>query len=301
MTIRDRIAASSPTLSFELYPPRTPESQEALGDTIGRLSESGPDFMSVTYGASGSTRESSREVVRRLVREYSIPPLAHLTCVSASRMEIARTVGEFLDEGVRGILALRGDPPLGEPDWRPHPEGLRHASELVTLVRKVAADRGFTDEEVSIGVAASPADHADERSRDLGLTVLKAKQEAGADFGITQVFFEPDHYIDLVEDARAAGITMPLLPGVIPLSGPARASRLEQLTGVVVPASLVEALVAAKDDDSARAVGVEHAAGLARAVLDSGAPGIHVYTFNRHEGALKLVKALGLGAFGPHS
>ncbi|MCJ7827299.1 MAG: methylenetetrahydrofolate reductase [Demequinaceae bacterium] len=295
MTIHERIAASSPTLSFELYPPRTPDGQEALCETIAKLAGVGPDFVSVTYGASGSTRDSSREVVRRLAKEHTIPPLAHLTCVSASRAELAQIVEEFLAEGVRGFLALRGDPPQGEPDWRPHPDGLLYASQLVALIREVAGAKGLGPGQISIGVAASPAAHADERWRDQGLEVLQAKQEAGADFAITQIFFEAGQYLDLAEDARTAGITIPLLPGIIPIPSPARASRLEQLTGVPVPLSLLEALASAPDDDAARAIGVVHATALAQTVLDSGAPGIHVYTFNRHKAALELVEALGLG------
>lgn len=298
MTIKDRIAEPSPTLSFELFPPRTPEGRGALRETIVRLSEAGPDFMSVTYGASGSSREASREVVKCLIQEHAIPSLAHLTCVSASRSEIVQTVGGFLDEGIRGILALRGDPPQGEPDWIPHPGGLHYASELVALIREVATDRGLKAEEVSIGVAVSPVAHANPRLRDLSLEVLRTKQEAGADFGITQVFFEADNYLDLVEDARESGITMPLLPGIIPLPSPARASRLEHLTGVSVPTSLLETLADAPDGESALAAGVEHAVGLAQTVLDAGAPGVHVYTFNRHAGALELARKLGLGTFG---
>ncbi len=298
MTIADRIAAPSPTLSFELYPPRTPKGRDSLSETVGRLAEASPDFVSVTYGASGTSRDSSREVVMNLVGRYPFPPLAHLTCVSASRDQISHTIGEFLDQGVRGFLALRGDPPQGDIDWRPHPGGLSYASDLVALIREVAASRGLGSEEVSIGVAVSPAAQVYETWRGEGLEVLHRKQDAGADFAITQVFFDPDLYPVLVEDARAAGITMPFVPGVIPLPNAARAARLERLTGVAVPTSLLQALADAPDDDSAREAGLEHATRLGRAVLRAGAPGIHIYTFNRHEGALALARALGLGAFG---
>jgi methylenetetrahydrofolate reductase (NADPH) len=298
MTIRERIAAPDPTLSFELFPPRTLEGREALGGTIARLAKAEPDFISVTYGASGSTRDSSREVVRGIAQGYPFPPLAHLTCVSASRTELVQIIEEFLAEGVRAFLALRGDPPQGEPHWKPHPEGLLYASQLAALIREVAGTHGLGPEQISIGVAAFPGMHADERWRVQGLEVLQAKQEAGADFAITQVFFEAHTYLDLVEDAQAAGITMPILPGIIPVLDSTKASRLEQMTGVVVPASLLDALDAAPDDDTSRAVGVEHATSLARAVLNAGAPGVHVYTFNRYRAALELVEALGLGPSG---
>jgi methylenetetrahydrofolate reductase (NADPH) len=296
MTIRDRIAAPEPTLSYELFPPRTPDGREALCETITHLAETHPDFVSITYGASGSTRDSSREVVRRLAQEHTIPPLAHLTCVSASRQELVRTVEEFLEEGVRGFLALRGDPPQGESGWHPHPDGLLYASQLVALIREVADANGIEHTAMSIGVAVSPTTHVDERWKDQALEVLRAKQDAGADFAITQVFFQADHYLTLVEEAREAGISIPIVPGIIPLPNAARAARIEQLTGVVVPNALMEALTSANDEDTARAVGVAHSAALARAVLESGAPGVHVYTFNRHQAALELVAAVGLGS-----
>lgn len=298
MTIRERIAAPSSTLSFEFFPPRTLEGREVLDETIARLATTEPDFVSVTYGASGSTRDLSREVVRGIAQGCAFPPLAHLTCVSASRAELTQIIEEFLAEGVRGFLALRGDPPQGESDWRPHSDGLLYASQLVAFIREVAGAHGLGPEKISIGVAAFPTIHADERWRVQGLEVLQAKQEAGADFAITQVFFEAHQYLDFMVDAQAAGITLPLLPGIIPVLDPTRASRLEQMTGVVVPALLLKDLATAPDDDAARSVGVAHATALARTVLDAGAPGIHVYTFNRYRAALELVDALGLGPSG---
>jgi methylenetetrahydrofolate reductase (NADPH) len=295
MIIRDRISATAPTLSFELFPPRTPEAQDALWDTIARLAEAGPDFASITYGANGTTRRSSRDVVRRLAHAHTIPPLAHLTCVDQSRDEVTAVIHEFLDEGVRDFLALRGDPPVGQPDWRPHPDGLRYASELVAHIRDVAAARGIGRDELSIGVAAFPAAHAHEQWRQQGLDVLRAKRDAGADFAVTQVFYDADQWRSLVDDARAQGIDLPILPGIIPLLSTGRAARLEQLTGVPAPDALLAALEAAEGEEGARVAGVAFAADLARELLDAGAPGIHVYTFNRHEAALELVSAAGLG------
>ncbi len=295
MTIRNRLAASAPTLSFELFPPRTPEAHEALWGTIARLAEARPDFASITYGASGTTRQSSREVVRHLAHTHTIPPLAHLTCVNQSRDEVTAVIDEFLDEGVRDFLALRGDPPVGQPDWRPHPDGLRYASELVGHIRDVATARGIASDELSVGVAAFPAAHAQEQWRQQGLDVLRAKQDAGADFAVTQVFYDASQWEALVADAQAQGITIPILPGIIPLLSTGRAARLEQLTGVPAPDALLAALEAAEGREDARNAGVEFAATLARVLVAAGAPGIHVYTFNRHEAALELVAAAGLG------
>jgi methylenetetrahydrofolate reductase (NADPH) len=293
MTIRDLLNAPAPTLSYELFPPRNEAAEQALWETIAKLAQTGPDFASITYGASGATRHSSRAVVERLAVEHTIPPLAHLTCVDQSRAEVTAVVEEFLSEGVRDFLALRGDPPAGQPDWRPHPDGLLYAYQLVELIREVAASHGLDN--VSVGVTAFPAAHASEQWRQQGLDVLKAKQDAGADFAVTQVFYEAEQWRALDRDAKANGIELPILPGIIPLLNASRANRLEQLTGVAAPASLVTALDAAIDAEAARHVGVTAASSLANELLESGAPGVHVYTFNRHEAALALVEKLTLG------
>ncbi|WP_227589964.1 methylenetetrahydrofolate reductase [Demequina pelophila] len=291
MTIRDLLATRRPTLSYELFPPRTPAAEESLARTMDLLAATGPDFMSVTYGASGTTRETSRDAIHRLIEATAVPALGHLTCVGQSRAELIGVVEAYLAEGVHDFLALRGDPPRGEDSWRPHPEGLLYASELVTLIRDVAAAHGV---DVSIGVTAFPAQHAVEGERELGLTVLRAKRDAGADFAITQVFYEADHYTALVEDAAAAGIDIPIIPEVMPLTTVRRAVRAQELTGVATPPALLAALESATDDDDARAIGVDFAARLSGELLDAGAPGIHIITFNQSAAALALVEAMAL-------
>jgi len=291
MTIRDLLAADRPTLSYELFPPRTPGAQAALPATMAMLASTHPDFMSITYGASGSTQGTSRDVVQRLAEAHAVPPLAHLTCVNQSRADLTAVIETYLDEGVRDFLALRGDPPQGQADWRPHPDGLLYASELVELLRTVAAAYGA---DISIGVTAFPAQHAIERWRQQGLDVLKAKQEAGADFAITQVFYEVPHFSALVADAAAQGIGLPIVPEVMPLVSARRATRAAELTGVQTPGELIAALESAEDDAAALAAGVSHAARLSADLLDAGAPGIHIITFNKHDAALALVNALGL-------
>lgn len=294
MTIRSLLDAAlagqaEPTLSYELFPPRSPAAEDTLLLTMGLLAQTKPDFMSITYGASGSTRTTSRAVVHELALAHTIPPLAHLTCVDQSRAELVEVIEGYLADGVRDFLALRGDPPRGQADWHPHPDGLHYASQLVELLREVAAAHGI---EVCVGVTAFPAQHAMERWRQQGLDVLAAKQAAGADFAITQVFYEVGQYVALRDDARAAGIHLPIVPEVMPLVSSQRASRAQELTGVPTPAELVAALDAAETDADARAAGVAHAAALSHRLLDAGAPGIHVITFNRHEAALELVGAL---------
>jgi len=295
MTIRSLLDAAlagqaEPTLSYELFPPRSPAAEDTLLLTMGLLAQTSPDFMSITYGASGSTRTTSRAVVHELALAHTIPPLAHLTCVDQSRAELVDVIETYLADGVRDFLALRGDPPRGQTDWHPHPDGLLYASELVVLLREVATAHGV---EVCVGVTAFPAQHAMERWRQQGLDVLRAKQDAGADFAITQVFYEADQYVALRDDARVIGVELPIVPEVMPLVSSQRAMRAQELTGVPTPAELVLALDAAENDADARAAGVAHAADLSHQLLEAGAPGIHVITFNRHEAALELVHALG--------
>ncbi|MDN4476049.1 methylenetetrahydrofolate reductase [Demequina sp. SYSU T00192] len=295
MTIRDLLAAGRPTLSYELFPPRTPAAESTLEETMTLLAATRPDFMSITYGASGTTRGTSLDVVHRVGARHGIPALAHLTCVDQSRAELVEVIEAYLEDGVRDFLALRGDPPQGQPDWRPHPDGLLYASDLVVLLREVAHAHGVDD--LSVGVAAFPAQHAIERFRQTGLDVLRAKRDAGADFAITQVFYRADQYVALIEDAAAQGIELPVIPEVLPLTSVRRAVRVEGLTGVRTPDGLFSELDSAEEaggTDDARAAGVRHAARLSRDLLDAGAPGIHIITFNQHRAALELVDAMGL-------
>lgn len=293
MTIRDLLRDNAPTLSYELFPPRSPNAEKTLEATMGMLAGTRPDFMSITYGAAGATRGTSRSVVQRLARAHTIPPLAHLTCVDQSRTEITQVIEEYLAEGVRDFLALRGDPPQGQADWRPHPDGLLYASELVALLRDVARAHGVDN--LSVGVTAFPDQHAMPQWRQQGLDVLRAKQDAGADFAITQVFYEVSQYQALVADAASQRIGLPIIPEVMPLVSAKRAHRAAQLTGVPTPDALVAALEAAQEDTTAaRRAGVEHAARLSSDLLDAGAPGIHVITFNQHEAALELAQQLPL-------
>lgn len=289
--IRELLGAARPTLSYELFPPRSELAQAQLASTMDLLAATHPDFISITYGASGSTRGASKDVVASLVASHAIPALAHLTCVDQSRAELVAVIESYLAEGVRDFLALRGDPPKGQADWRPHPDGLLYAYQLVALLREVARANGV---DISIGVTAFPAQHALEQWRQSGLDVLRAKQDAGADFAITQVFYDVTQYAALVADAGEQGIGLPIVPEVMPLVSAKRAHRAAELTGVDTPSELLAALDAAADDEAALAAGVEHAASLSARLLDVGAPGIHIITFNRHEAALSLVQALGL-------
>ena len=286
-----------PTVSFEIFPPRTAAAAASLWRTIEKLVAVEPDYISVTYGASGSTRESSRALVRSIIAETPITAVAHLTCVGASRGEAAALVGEFLDEGVRSILALRGDPPKNQPDWVPHPQGLAYASELVALIRQIERARDDVGapahEPLSIAVAAYPGDVVSPTRRD-DVAALLAKQEAGADYAITQLFYDPAAYSGLVSEARAAGVRIPIVPGLIPMTDPGRLDRLTTLTGVHPPADLMARLEAEDDPAARHRLGIRASVDLARAVLDAGAPGLHLYTFNKHEAVLDLLEGVNL-------
>ena len=232
---RPQTANDRPTISFELFPPRNPDAAPRLWATIQALESVKPDFVSVTYGASGKTRVTTRALVRRLLRETSLNPIAHLTCVGTSRAEITEIVGEFLDEGLRSFLALRGDPPTEQSDWEAHPDGLQTAGELVELLREIEAQRCADSPSqavrarvrpLSVAVAAFPrGNHATGGTRAQDVASLLAKQEAGADFAITQVFYDAEDYLGIVAEAREAGVTHPDHPGHHPdhRPGPAAA------------------------------------------------------------------------------
>lgn len=277
-------------MSFELYPPRTPASEASAWETVERLAAAAPDFFSVTYGASGSARDASRTLVRRILAETPVAPIAHLTCVGATRSELERYVTELVDDGVRDFLALRGDPPAGTDRWVPQPQGCNSAAELVTLIREVERSRFGATGALSVAVAAYPAGSSHTRGQDVA--ALLEKQEAGADFAISQVFYDPAAYVDLVSEARAVGVYLPVVAGIIPTTDPRRLSRLAQLTGVPAPEPLLESLASAADDEERHRIGIEATVALVEDVVSAGAPGLHLFTFNQYRPALDVVERL---------
>ncbi|UFU06847.1 methylenetetrahydrofolate reductase [Ruania halotolerans] len=294
-----RSTRPGPGISFELYPPRTPKGEATLTRTVGALAEIDPDYFSITYGASGSTRTTSRDLIGRILTDTPITPLAHLTCVGACEDDLAEYVSSLLQAGVRDFLALRGDPPAGQPDWRPHPEGLTRASQLVQLLRRLAAEHLGTDgADVSISVATYPGGSYDDAGRPVvaqdDVSALLEKQAAGADFAITQLFYDARHYAELVRAARAAGVHIPIVAGLIPLTDPGRLRRMVELTGVAVPPELLTHLDTAPDKEEAYRRGLAASVQLVHDVLEHGAPGIHFYTFNSSRAVLDLLHASGL-------
>ncbi|MFC4396124.1 MULTISPECIES: methylenetetrahydrofolate reductase [Micrococcaceae] len=286
--------AAPVALSYELFPPRSPAAAETLWTTIRELETTEPDYVSVTYGASGSNRDTAVELINRLLLETTLRPLAHLTCVGNSPQELATIVGELLDTGVRGILALRGD--LPKEASAPAAGSLRYAQDLIELIRRVEQRRSalLCAGKIAVGVAAYPARHPESPTEEHDVEVLLAKQRSGADFAITQVFFETRHYADLLTRARRAGVTIPIIPGVMPLTSLRRLNRLGQLTGVEPAPELMAKLAAADSDLERLHIGVDATVDLANAALDAGAPGIHIYTFNEHQSALEVLDKLAL-------
>jgi methylenetetrahydrofolate reductase (NADPH) len=298
-------------VSFELFPPRSDAAALALGRTIDRLAATEPVFASVTFGAGGSSRGRSLTVLRYLLEHTDIEPMAHLTCVGSSHAEANRLVREFLDAGITSFLALRGDPPAGaDPDAGIGDLG--SAAELVQLIHRVQEERepfaqvgipglpgvtqiGERRRPERVAVAAFPTGHPRSRGLEQDVDTLLAKEVAGANLAITQLFWRADDYLAFVEHARAGGVTMPILPGIMPVTTPARLARLTELTGVEPPAELSVALEREPDPDAQAEIGIAHATRLAAAVLEGAAPGLHLYTFNRHEAVLELLDRLEMG------
>jgi methylenetetrahydrofolate reductase (NADPH) len=269
-----------------------------------------PEFISVTYGANGSSREPSLAVLARILEGTDVKAMAHLTCVGSSYAEASQLIRQFLDAGITSFLALRGDPPAGSSESDDFLGDLGSAGELVQLIHRVQAERvpftlrdvaGFPGakrvqggEKVTIAVAAFPNGHPRSRSVEQDLDTLLAKEAAGANLAITQLFFHADDYLGFVEKARAAGVTMRILPGIMPVLSSKRLARILELTDETSPVELERALTAARDEAEAAAIGVAHATALARDLLAGGADGIHLYTFNQHGPVLDVLEGVGL-------
>jgi len=301
---------STATFSFELYPPRSAAAEETLLNSLEHLVGAGPEFISVTYGANGSSRSSSLAVLLRLLAETDVRAMAHLTCVGSSYSDATQLIREFLDAGVTSFLALRGDPPAGSTEGDSFLGDLGSAGELVQLIHRVQAEReqfslndvpGFpgakrlsSGHKVTIAVAAFPNGHPRSRSVEQDLDTLLAKEAAGANLAITQLFFHADDYLRFVDQARSAGVTMRILPGIMPVLSPQRLRRIVELTDEKLPTDLLRALEAQPTPEGQRDVGIQHAIDLGNAVIGTdtqfGRPGLHLYTFNQHEAVLEVLR-----------
>jgi methylenetetrahydrofolate reductase (NADPH) len=294
MTIAEmlRFAAErgEPTFSFEFFPPRDEAGEAALFDALKTLRPLAPSFASVTWGAGGSTSGKTLEMVSRIKRDTEIEAMAHLTCVGVSRDELTRHLEIICDAGIRNVLALRGDPPRGQRTFVAHPDGLSYGSELVALTREVGARKGI---QLCVGGACYPEGHPENRDLGSDLRNCKIKVDAGAEFLITQLFFDNRRYWDFVGRARAAGITVPIVPGIMPITNVAQIERFTKLCGAHVPPGLAAALRARRDDpEAALQLGVAYAALQCADLLRNGAPGIHFYTLNRSSATRAILAAL---------
>jgi methylenetetrahydrofolate reductase (NADPH) len=277
-----------PVFSFEFFPPKSAEGERALFETVEALRPLGPAYVSVTYGAGGSTRSKTVDLVKRLKRDTEVEAMAHVTCVGSSRDEIAAVLDEVAEAGVQNVLALRGDPPRGQAAFTAHPEGFRYASELVAFIRASPQRWRFC-----VGAAAYPEGHVETRDLARDLAHLRAKVDAGVDFLVTQLFFDNARYFGFVERARAAGIPVPIIPGIMPFTNVEQVERFTAMCGASIPPPLRAAMeVRRQDPDGARELGVAYASLQCADLLRRGAPGIHFYTLNRSPSTRAILAAL---------
>jgi methylenetetrahydrofolate reductase (NADPH) len=284
--IGDLVRDGERSFSFEFFPPRDEAGEEQLWQAIRELEPYRPTFVSVTYGAGGSTRSTTVRVTGRIARETSMTAMAHLTCVGHTRAELDGVLDSYAEAGIGNVMVLRGDPEEGpRASWVPTEGGFTYAQELVELVH----ERG----DFSIGVAAFPEKHPASASLDQDADVLVAKAHAGAEFAITQMFFRAEDYFGLVDRVRARGVDIPILPGIMPILNLGNIRRQGELIGTDVPASVIERINAHEGDPVAmRAAGIALAVELCDALLEGGAPGLHFYTLNRSKATREIFAAL---------
>ncbi len=285
-SIGDLVRDGGRSFSFEFFPPKDDEGEQILWRSISELEPLGPTFVSVTYGAGGSTRERTVAITERIARETSMLPMAHLTCVGHTTDEIAGILAELESAGVRNVLALRGDPPDGPgTPWVPTDGGLTYAADLVAFIKETA--------HLTVGVAAFPEGHRDAESLDADAQALKAKYDAGAEFAVTEMVLRASDYVGLVERAAALGVDFPIIPGVMPILNLASMKRMVHMSGREMPAETLARIMPLADDPAAlRTEGITIATELCDALLDAGAPGLHFYTLNRSKATREIFAAL---------
>lgn len=285
MKVIDLLQQKKHSFSFEFFPPKNQDGFEDLYKTIGRLKELNPTYISVTYGAGGGTRRKTIDLVSKIEHEIGLESMAHITCVGSTEEEIDNILMAYKDNGIENVLALRGDPPQGEEIFIPKKGGFRYANELVAFIKEKY--------DFCIGVAGYPEGHIECPTLEEDLENLKRKVDVGGDFIVTQLFFDNCFYFDFVERARKIGITVPIIPGIMPILNLGQVKRFTEMCGSSIPDKLLQKLESVKEDNAAvEAFGIDHALKQCQNLLDNGVSGIHFYTLNRSKATRQILQNL---------
>ncbi len=275
------------SVSFEFFPPKTEEGERQLFETIKDLKPLKPTFVSVTYGAGGSTRDRTRNVVKRIHEEVGLNVMAHLTCIAHTKKELLDILSDYDRIGIDNILALRGDVPRDRPDFRPPEGACRYAVELVKLIREKFGER------FSVGVASYPEGHPESPNMEWEVRFFKEKVSAGADFSITQMFFENSYYYEFLELCEKAGVEIPIIPGIMPITNFKQIRKFASLCGATIPQSLIDKMERVEDrPEEVEKIGVEFAVKQCEDLISNGVPGLHFYTLNKSRATLKIYSAI---------
>lgn len=292
-----KYSKNGPVISFEIFPPKTAKGMDNLYNVISDLVELRPDYITVTYGAMGTTRDKTLEIATLIKDKFKVDSACHLTCVGSSRKELDTILSLIYDAGIRNIVAIRGDPPLGESSFVAPEDGYKYGSELVGHIRAFEAERQMKGY-FGIAVGGYPEKHLEASDIETDIENLKLKVVAGADIVKTQLFFDNSYYFEFVDRVRSAGITVPIIPGLMPILSAKQIERITSMCGSSIPLELKIKLDEAKgDDDKERTIGVSQCIKQAKELLDSGVPGLHFYVLNKSEHMKEIIQSLGVGSY----